>query len=165
MPPCSSSISKYSLPPQWLVNEDILQRISASGVAAKIAGLQKSALNTLMNEERLNRLAEQRARNAQAYGIMDLMNDTRSGVFTSANGENSYGRTLQSAYVEALTELLTNDKVTADVKAGARANLDEIQRQLSRDARVENALVQGHRDALNQQIQVALTGLEVMKGK
>ena len=151
--------------PQWLINEDILQRISATGVAEKIARLQQSALNTLMNEDRLNRLAEQRARGTDAYGVMDLMDDTRAGVFTAANSESSYGRTLQAAYVDALTGLLTNEEVAADVKAGARANLDAIQRQLSDSDRSEDALVQGHRDALDQRIRVALTGLEVMTGK
>ena len=151
--------------PQWLINEDILQRISATGVAEKIARLQQSALNTLMDEDRLNRLAEQRARGTDAYGVMDLMDDTRTGVFTAANTKSSYGRTLQAAYVDALTDLLPNEKVTADVKAGARANLDAIQRQLSDSDRSEDALVQGHRDALDQRIRVALTGLEVMTTK
>lgn len=151
--------------PQWLVNEDILQRISATGVAKKIASLQQSALNNLMDEGRLNRLAEQRARNAQYYGIMDLMNDTRSGVFTVANTNSAYGRTLQAAYVKALTGLLTNDKVTADVKAGARANLDAIEQQLSMQTGGDDALVEGHRKELSQEIRVALTGLEVMRGK
>ncbi|CAH1001779.1 hypothetical protein LEM8419_02685 [Neolewinella maritima] len=151
--------------PRWLINEDILQRISASGVAAKIAGLQQSALNTLMNTDRLNRLAEQRARGTEAYGVMDLMNDTRSGVFTDVNFETTYGRTLQAAYVDALTGLLTNEDVTADVRAGARANLDAIEQQLTTGQSAENALVNGHRAALGQQIRVALTGLEVMRGK
>ena len=151
--------------PQWLINEDILQRISASGVAEKIARLQQSALSTLLDEDRLNRLAEQRARGTDAYGIMDLMNDTRAGVFTAANTESSYGRTLQAAYVKALTDLLTNDEVTADVKAGARANLDQVSSVLEQGKRSENALVQGHRDELSQHIRVALTGLEVMTGK
>ncbi len=151
--------------PQWLINEDILQRISATGVAGKIARLQQSALSTLMDEDRLNRLAEQRARGPEAYGVMELMDDTRAGVFTAANGESSYGRTLQAAYVDALTGLLTNDKVTADVQAGARANLDAIQRQLSDSDRSADALVQGHRDALDQRIRVALTGLEAMTTK
>ena len=151
--------------PQWLINEDILQRISATGVAEKIARLQQSALNTLMDEDRLNRLAEQRARGTDAYGVMDLMDDTRAGVFTAANTGSSYGRTLQAAYVDALTGLLTNEEVMADVKAGARANLDAIQRQLSDSDRSEDALVQGHRDALDQRIRVALTGLEAMTTK
>ncbi len=151
--------------PEWLVDANILQRISASGVSEKIAGLQASALRTLMNDDRLNRLAEQHALNSGAYGVMDLMNDTRSGVFTTANTNSNYGRTLQAAYVDALTGLLTNDEVTADVQAGARANLKAIEQSLAAGRPGNDLLVQGHRDALSQHIRVALTGLEVMTGK
>ncbi|MCP9236092.1 zinc-dependent metalloprotease [Lewinella sp. JB7] len=151
--------------PQWLIDENILQRISATGVAEKIAGLQQYAIRTLMRDDRLNRLVEQQARNPQTYGIMDLMNDTRAGVFTAANTNSSYGRTLQAAYVDALTGLLKNEEVTADVKAAVRANLNQVQRQLADTNRNDNLLVQGHRGELDQHIRVALTGLEAMTGK
>ncbi|THH40295.1 zinc-dependent metalloprotease [Neolewinella litorea] len=151
--------------PMWLVNEDILQRISATGVSEKIASLQEYAIRTLFNEERLNRLVEERARNTQTYGVMDLMEDTRSGVFTAENTNSSYGRNLQAAYVKSVTELLKNEEVAADVKAAARANLTQIRSQLSSGNRSGDALVQGHRDELSQNIQVALTGLEAMTGK
>ncbi len=151
--------------PEWLIDEAILQRISASGVSEKIAGLQTSALSTLMNDDRLNRLAEQHALSPDAYGIMDLMNDTRGGVFTTSNTNSNYGRTLQAAYVDALTSLLTDEEVTADVKAGARANLKAIEQSLAAGKPGSDLLVQGHRDELSQHIRVALTGLEVMTGK
>ncbi|WP_116106732.1 zinc-dependent metalloprotease [Lewinella sp. IMCC34191] len=149
--------------PMWLVNEDILQRISATGVAEKIEGLQSYAIGTLMNEDRLNRLVEQQARNTQAYGVMDLMEDTRTGVFNAENTNSSYGRNLQANYVDALTDLLENEDVAADVRASARANLMEIRTGLL--GRQADALVTGHLSELSQRIQVALTGLEVMTGK
>ncbi len=151
--------------PTWLINEDILQRISATGVAEKIEGLQAYAIRTLMNEERLNRLVEERARNTQAYGVMDLMEDTRRGVFNAENTNSSYGRNLQANYVDALTELLKNEEVAADVRAAARANLMEIRTNFLVGNRSNDALVLGHKSELSQQIQVALTGLEAMTGK
>lgn len=150
--------------PAWLINEDILQRISATGVAEKIERLQGTALGTLMSLSRLNRLAEQKARDAGTYGLMDLMNDTRSGVFTAANYGSTYGRTLQANYVEALTGLLENEKAATDVKAAARANLKAIQRELA-DRKSGEALVQGHQEELGQGIRVALLGLEAATGK
>ena len=149
--------------PTWLVNEDILQRISATGVAEKIEGLQSYAIGTLFNEERLNRLVEEQARNTQAYGVMDLMSDTRSGVFNAENTNSSYGRNLQANYVEAVTKLLKNEDVAADVRAAARANLMAVRRDL--DQSKSGDLIAGHQSELNQRIQVALTGLEVMTGK
>ena len=149
--------------PEWLIDENILQRISATGVADKIEGLQTYAIRVLMNDDRLNRLVEQQARDNKTYGVMDLMQDTREGVFNAGNSESSYGRNLQANYVNALTELLKNKEVAADVRAAARANLMEIRAGMLGPE--SDALVKGHFSELSQQIQVALTGLEVMTGK
>ena len=163
--------------PTWLLDEDILRRIGPSGVSDKIEGLQNSALRTLMSPSRLNRLAEQRARDQKAYGLMDLMNQTREGVFTKDNTESSYGRTLQANYVDALTGLLENDSVDTDVQAAARATLTNISLGMAKEllngnvfkaAMGERDLVMGHKEAINQKITTALRGLESLmeaKGK
>ena len=151
--------------PEWLIDEDILQRISATGVADKIEGLQTYAIRVLMNDNRLNRLVEEQARDPQTYGVMDLMQDTRKGVFNAGNTDSSYGRNLQANYVNALTGLLKNKEVAADVRAAARANLMAIRGELSSGASGADGIVMGHNSELQQQIQVALTGLEAMTGK
>jgi hypothetical protein len=150
--------------PDWLINEDILQRISASGVAEKIGRLQSTAIAYLMDDDRLNRLSEQRARNAGAYGVMDLMQDTRRGVFTPANTNSTYGRALQASYVDGLTKQLDNDKLSADARAAIRANLNAIARMLN-DESGGGALVNGHRGVLAQEIRVALSGIEAVTTK
>ena len=150
--------------PTWLINEDILQRISATGVADKIESLQSYAIGTLMEEGRLNRLVEQQARNTQSYGVMDLMEDTRQGVFNAENTSSSYGRNLQANYVMALTKLLENEDVAADVRAAARANLMTIRGEVT-GGNANDAIVMGHNEELRQRIQVALTGLEAVTGK
>lgn len=150
--------------PEWLLNQDIMARISASGVNAKILRLQGRALRTLMNTSRLNRLAEQKALDNNAYGLMDLMNQTRGGVFTSANTNSAIGRSLQMAYVDALTGLLTNDKVTADVMAAARANLNSITASLP-DNSNGLTLAAAHQQALGQKIELALKGVDALMGK
>jgi hypothetical protein len=162
--------------PEWLLDEKILNRISASGVADKIEGLQSSALRTLMNTKRLNRLAEQKGIDAKAYGLMDLMNQTRAGVFTDANTTSTFGRTLQANYVDGLAGLLDNDDVANDVKAAARATLTNIALGMAKEILTNNPfkailsdqdLVQGHKLELNQKIDVALQGIESLmkKGK
>jgi hypothetical protein len=150
--------------PDWLINEDILQRISANGVSDKIERLQSTALAYLMDDDRLGRLIEQRARDADTYGIMDLMEDTRRGIFTTANTRSTYGRTLQANYVEMLIKQLENDKLAADGRAAIRANLNAISRELNNESG-GGALVQAHRDALTQDIRVALTGIDVVTTK
>jgi hypothetical protein len=162
--------------PEWLLDEAILSRISPSGVTGKIEGLQATALRTLMSTDRLNRLAEQKARNANSYGLMDLLNETRAGVFTIANTNSAFGRTLQANYVDALASVLTNDQAATDVKAAARATLTNISLSMAKElmtngklfkaALGERDLVMGHKQAISQQIDVALRGLEaMMEGK
>jgi hypothetical protein len=152
--------------PEWLLDEAILNRISASGVADKIEGLQASALRNLMNTDRLNRLAEQQALNKNAYGLMDLMNETKAGVFTEANTNSSFGRTLQANYVDGVASLLDNDRADADVKAAARATLAGLQSMVSSGA-AGQSLVSGHKMELAHKIDVALKGIEALmvKGK
>lgn len=156
--------------PEWLLDESILQRISATGVADKIEGLQASALRTLMNTDRLNRLAEQKARDPKAYGLMDLMNQTKVGVFTTANTNSAFGRTLQANYVDGLASLLKNDKVDADVRAAARATLTNIALGMTKNMLAsgdilstmlgDKDLIAGHQLELGQKIEVALKGIE-----
>lgn len=150
--------------PEWLLDESILNRISASGATAKIEGLQASALRTLMNTTRLNRLAEQKAMDDKAYGLMDLMNQTQAGVFTTANTNSTFGRTLQANYVDALAGLLDNERVSSDVKAAARATLTAI--RSSSSAAGGQGIVAGHKLEIAHKIDVALMGVEaMMKGK
>ncbi|MFT7121658.1 MAG: hypothetical protein ACJAZ9_001840 [Neolewinella sp.] len=150
--------------PEWLLEKEILNRISASGVNAKISGLQGSAIRTLMNSTRLNRLAEQKALDSKAYGLMDLMNQTRAGVFTKANTNSSIGRNLQVAYVEGLAGVLKNSRVTADVTAAARANLTNIKNSLSA-VTGDLTLVSAHQQELRQKIKLALKGVDALMGK
>ncbi len=149
--------------PEWLLDEDILNRISASGVARKIEGLQGSALRTLMNTSRLNRLAEQKAMDADAYGLMDLMNQTRAGVFTAANTNSTFGRTLQANYVDGLASLLSNNDASNDVKAAARATLTSLRSGMNATSK---GIVGGHQMEIAHKVDVALKGIEsIMKGK
>ncbi|TXF85658.1 zinc-dependent metalloprotease [Neolewinella aurantiaca] len=160
--------------PEWLLDENILNRVSASGVANKIEGLQASALRTLMSTSRLNRLAEQKALDDKAYGLMDLMNQTRAGVFTTANTNSAFGRTLQANYVDALAGLLDNNSVSNDVKAAVRATLTNISLGMAKEMMANNPfkavlsdqdLVQGHKQQIGQKIEVALKGIESIIGK
>lgn len=150
--------------PEWLLDKDIMARISSSGVNAKIARLQGRALRTLMSTSRLNRLAEQKGLDANAYGLMDLMSETRAGIFTAANTNSTIGRNLQMAYVKALTGVLTNTSATADVMAAARANLNTIKAGLP-NATNGQTLAAAHQQAIGQKIDLALKGVDALMGK
>ncbi|OAV43974.1 zinc-dependent metalloprotease [Lewinella sp. 4G2] len=171
--------------PEWLLDEAILNRIGPSGVANQIEGLQRTALRTLFNTDRLNRLAEQKARNKKAYGLMDLMRQTTEGVFTKDNTRTTYGRTLQTNFVDGLVSVLQNDRAAADVQAAARATLNKlsidlyeatanksittlrgINNTISRSGDLdEKALITGHQLDLANRINLALNGFDALLEK
>ena len=148
--------------PEWLIDQDILARISPGGVAAKLERLQRGALGTLFASDRLNRLAEQRLLDGSAYGPGQLMEQTRTAVFTPANLASPVGRTLQANYVDTLAKLLTDQKAGSDARAAARATLGRIEEQLGRagGGSADRLLVDGHRAELRQRIRTALSGVE-----
>ncbi|MCB0635563.1 MAG: zinc-dependent metalloprotease, partial [Lewinella sp.] len=130
--------------PAWLLDEDILSRISPDGAVDRIHSLQTSALNRLMETDRLKRLLEAEARAGGHYTITDLFNETRQGIFSDLNGRvpsDLYRRNLQRSYVDKLIELMKeedDDVQETEIPAIARMALNELQGQLEggRDARV-----------------------------
>ncbi|MEM7572926.1 MAG: zinc-dependent metalloprotease [Bacteroidota bacterium] len=120
--------------PEWLIDQEILQRISPSGIADRIKAVQARALRSLMQEDRLNRLAEQHAvYGAEQYGLEDLMEQTYSTIF-GAGELDTYRRALQHAYVDGLLSTLKNDDAATDVKAAVRANINRIETVAERNA-------------------------------
>ena len=158
--------------PEWLLDKDILNRISPSGVAGKIERLQATALRTLMSSSRLNRLAEQKALDEDAYGLMDLMTQTSRGIFTAANNQSAFGRTLQANYVDALVGLLDNDKVDTDVQAAARAALYNLASDFTKSLFADGDVLKralgrrdlelAHQEGLYQKIDLALRGVDAL---
>ena len=70
--------------PMWLYDPEILRRIEPSGFPDRVLKLQTFVLDGLLNNARLNRLADQAAtatRAAPAYTIADLLGDTRRAAF------------------------------------------------------------------------------------
>ena len=120
--------------PEWLIDREILQRVSPSGIADRIKALQARAIRGLMEEGRLNRLAEQRAvYGDDQYGLEDLMDQTYSNIFGAGNLD-TYRRALQHVYVDGLIGILKNDDAATDVKAAVRANINRIQTVAERNA-------------------------------
>jgi len=129
--------------PEWMFNEDILDNTVGTGLGELLRGGQTSALNRLLNADRMQRLIDQEAFfGNDAYSLQEMLDDTREGVFSEAYDEDdtdTFRRNLQRAYVMRLGELMEDEDASAtDVAAYARAELRTV-----RDV-VANADV-GHR--------------------
>ncbi|PHI20227.1 zinc-dependent metalloprotease [Lewinellaceae bacterium SD302] len=145
--------------PEWLLDLEILQRISPSGVAKRIEGLHDHALGNLFQVNRLNRLVEQRAvYGEEQYGVLDLMNQVSDHIFASRGENSAYRRELQRKFVQSAGALLRNEDLAADAKAATRLNLTKIKNRYA-NAQAQSSLLAAHRVELREMIDRELEGI------
>lgn len=144
-------------PDAAMVSENIVGRLSASGVADRVAGAQGRVLGSLFNAGRINRMAELAQRHDEAYTVPAFMDDIRKGIFAEfAGGDGSpslYRRNLQRQYVETLIGALASAGSNSDLPALARAELKAILGMLGGG---EGPVVAAHVEDLRARIQHAL---------
>lgn len=124
--------------PTWLLNEDILTRISPTSAIDRVGRLQNGVINRLLDVERQERLIENAARVNDPYTLGMLYNEMTTFIFRELSGRNvpdTYRRNLQRMYVEKLISFTeSEDKAIqqSDISAYARAELVKLQRDLNR---------------------------------
>ena len=100
--------------PEWLMDKDILQRISHGGHLARIHSMQARHLNNILDMGRLARLMEAGTfENESAYSLLDMCTDLRKGLWSEiyeGNPLDASRRSLQRAYLERLAYLMTNEQ-------------------------------------------------------
>ncbi|MEM9836915.1 MAG: zinc-dependent metalloprotease [Bacteroidota bacterium] len=150
--------------PQWLIDKNILQRVSPSGVASRIEGLQARGLATLFRVERLNRMVEQEAvYGSDQYSVVDLMKQVSDHLFSTKIKDDAYRREIQRKFVGAAGSLLRNDDLAADAKAATRMTLTKLKKRFA-TARAETSLAAAHRAELASMIERELDGTAAMMG-
>ena len=150
-------------PDEAFVSEDIVLRLTPTGVADRVNGAQSRVLRSLVNARRIDRMSEvaQRAGD-DAYTPSDLMEDLRRGVFAEfsrrGQGEPSlYRRNLQRSYVDLLAGSLASPASDSDLPALARAELAEIDGMLEVDeVRAMSPMAAAHVADLRARIEKAL---------
>ena len=122
--------------PEWLLDEAILRRISPNSALERVQRLQASALNTLMDVDRLHRVIENEARTSDPYTLSSLFEDLSTGILAELRSNktpDAYRRNLQRTYVNQLIEFTESDDKEvkqSDISAYARAELLKLQRTL-----------------------------------
>jgi hypothetical protein len=96
--------------PTYLIRPEIAARIEAQGMVDRINNAQARVLNSLFNDERLNRLLEQEALNkATAYPLAQMLDETRRGVWSEVYAGGAidvYRRALQMDYLALMDRKL-----------------------------------------------------------
>lgn len=122
--------------PVWLLDEAILSRISPNSALERVQRLQASALNILMDVDRLHRVIENEARTSNPYTLSSLFEDLTGGILSELRSNrtpDAYRRNLQRTYVNqliAFTESDDKEVKQSDISAYARAELLKLQRTL-----------------------------------
>ena len=97
--------------PTWLLDKSVLNKIQAPANLERLQSLQASTLNSLLDEQRLFRLVAATNRfGANTYGIDEMMDDVRKGVWSELNTKkpiDAYRRNLQKTFAEKLISLIT----------------------------------------------------------
>ncbi|PTM12941.1 MAG: zinc-dependent metalloprotease [Bacteroidetes bacterium] len=131
--------------PQWLLDEEILRRISATGALDRVYRLQMSVLSSLMRTNRLQRVIENEARTSQPYQASQLFQDLTDGIMAevkTGQTPDAYRRNLQRAYINQLIEFVDStdkDIRQTDIPAYAQGQLQELYRPLRSLARKKGA--------------------------
>jgi hypothetical protein len=95
--------------PTWLLNKDILDRISTPSAADRITQIQDNVLGNLLGSSRLSRLIASTMRDDKAYRLDEFMDDLKKGIWSElAAGKtiDVYRRNLQKSFVERMNEIL-----------------------------------------------------------
>lgn len=118
--------------PTWLLQDEIINNIAASGGVDRIRSLQTRQLNRLLDKDRLQRMIDNEAINGSgAYTLTTMMSELRKGLWSElprTRNIDAFRRNLQRAHINRLEELLEQDAdKRSDISAIVRSELKTIQ--------------------------------------
>ncbi len=97
--------------PIWLLDKNVLNKIASPATTERIQNTQTSALNSLLDGQRLFKLVAATNRyGSNTYTIDEMMDDVRKGIWSELSTKKTidpYRRNLQKAYAEKLIDLIT----------------------------------------------------------
>ena len=138
--------------PEWLIDQEIFNKVQYSGSVERIRAMQVRTLNTMLHLGKMARIIENETINGNdAYGLLEMTRDLRRGVWSetrSGRTIDTYRRNLQKAHIDRLAYLMTAEnqkklpdfggyrKSTvvntsqSDIRSVARAELNNLKRDI-----------------------------------
>ena len=165
--------------PEWLLDQNIFNKIQYSGFLERVRAMQVRTLNNMLSLGKIQRILENETANGEeAYPLADMMQDLRNGIWSelkSGNTIDTYRRNLQKAYVDRLAYLMTAEdqkkkpdfdgyqKSTivntsqSDIRSVARAELNTLQRSIKNAiARTSDSMSKYHLQDVSNRIATIL---------
>tara|TARA_B100000929_G_scaffold212801_1_gene169931 strand:- start:662 stop:3157 length:2496 start_codon:yes stop_codon:yes gene_type:complete len=100
--------------PEWMINQDIFNKIEFDGNIERIRNMQQRSLNNILDFGRMSRLMENEEINGnEAYSLLDMMTGLRKGIWSeiySGQKIDRYRRNLQRAYIERMEHLMNEEQ-------------------------------------------------------
>lgn len=122
--------------PSFMIRPEILRQIQSSGVVNRIQQLQSGIMNQLLQNQRLDRMAEQLAIDGPsvAYSPLQFLTDLRKGVFSELTKPgttiNIFRRNLQRAYLDDMDNRLNGSEGSTEVRSLVRGELLTLRAEL-----------------------------------
>lgn len=123
--------------PSFMINTDVLRRIQAVGAVDRVRTAQTAVLNSLLQNQRIDRMTEQVAIDGAtaAYAPVQFLADVRAGVWSEIGKPGTaisiYRRNLQRAYLENMDQKLNGaPAASAEIRMLAKGELRALDRQL-----------------------------------
>lgn len=142
--------------PHWLLEQDLLTRIEATGAIERVQALQTRSLNSLLEEKRLKRMvSNEQVSGNKAYTAVEMMDDLRKGIFSelyAGRKADAYRRNLQRSFIDAATGYVQKLKETesdailkSDIIALMRGEMERLKRDINqRGNNVNDVLTRYH---------------------
>jgi hypothetical protein len=103
--------------PTYLIRPEIGARIEAGGMVNRINNAQSRVLNTLLDDQRMNRLLDQEGTRERGtiYSLATMLDDVREGIWSELSGTpviDVYRRELQNDFIAAINRKLNPPATT-----------------------------------------------------
>jgi hypothetical protein len=142
--------------PEWMLDENIFNKIQFDGYLEQLRSLQERTLNNLLDFGRFARIMENEELNDNAYSTLEMMQDLREGLFSELRRGNKITRArrnLQRSYIKRMHEMMTEEQSsiparyrsyirrsnievkTSDIRPILRAELKQLKRDLQNGLR------------------------------
>lgn len=158
--------------PDWLMQKEIIQRITGEGVLDRMRSVQAGFLNSLLEGNRLQRVAEANMLDeGNNYTLDKLITDVRNGIFSELYQRKAISdsrRALQRAYLDRMNTLLNPEPAgngprfgpppvevaDTDIQAIAKADLKQLRADIGRNIkRQRDAMSRIHLEDLADRIE------------
>ena len=129
----------------WLMDSKLISQIKGEGVLNSIQGLQLSALNRLLNYDKLNRmLSAKESLEGNALSVSELIDNLLQTIIEAPNNPDLSEQRLQLYLVERIDMLMSEEKLNPSIKSILMESKNNIHSFAKRKSRVSKGIGKSH---------------------